>query len=255
MSVASVPEGCQAADNSSVWGLSPIKQQVDNRTANCHRLVPLELPSKPDGSRIHAPSLGRGFAPPGQTPEAQRASLFFVCKNVPSRSSTNCGDRNPNEAEPNPDALKSGEYGPLVIREYKQVLSLSEIEPADSKPIPIREAQFARNKKPPGGDDALRRQARGGLCRGMLELNDGTDDGQEDFVSCRIFARPARILMPGQWVTLAGFEPMNEVTVVLDRDVATQLVKRIKQPFHVNVGSEAAFQKLLAALESALQIA
>ena len=48
---------------------------------------------------------------------------------------------------------------------------------------------------------------------------------------------------------------MNEITIVLDRDIATQLVKRIKHPFHVNVGSEAAFRKLLAALESALQTA
>ncbi len=47
---------------------------------------------------------------------------------------------------------------------------------------------------------------------------------------------------------------MGEIAVVLDRDVAEQLVKRIKHPFHVNVGSEAAFQELLAALESALQI-
>ena len=48
---------------------------------------------------------------------------------------------------------------------------------------------------------------------------------------------------------------MGEITVVLDREVAERLVKRIKHPFHVNVGSEAAFQKLLAALESALQLA
>lgn len=46
---------------------------------------------------------------------------------------------------------------------------------------------------------------------------------------------------------------MGEITVVLDRDLAVQLVKRIKHPFHVKVGSEAAFQKLLAPLESALQ--
>ena len=52
-----------------------------------------------------------------------------------------------------------------------------------------------------------------------------------------------------------SLKPMSEITVVLDRDVATQLVKRIKHPFHVNVGSEVAFQKLLAALESALQTA
>jgi len=47
---------------------------------------------------------------------------------------------------------------------------------------------------------------------------------------------------------------MGEITVVLDRDVAEQLVRRIRHPFHVNVGSEAAFQRLLAALESALEI-
>ena len=52
-----------------------------------------------------------------------------------------------------------------------------------------------------------------------------------------------------------SLKPMSEITLVLDRDVAKQLVKRIKHPFHVNVGSEVAFQKLLAALESALQTA
>ena len=62
-------------------------------------------------------------------------------------------------------------------------------------------------------------------------------------------------LMPGERVVVAGFEPMSEITVVLDREVATQLVKRIKHSFHVNVGSEAAFQKLLAALDTALQTA
>ena len=46
---------------------------------------------------------------------------------------------------------------------------------------------------------------------------------------------------------------MSEIIVSLDRHVAEQLVKRIKHPFHVNVGSEAVFQKLLGALESALQ--
>ena len=48
---------------------------------------------------------------------------------------------------------------------------------------------------------------------------------------------------------------MGAITVVLDRDVAERLVKRIKHLIHVNVGSEAAFQELLAALESALRIA
>ena len=48
---------------------------------------------------------------------------------------------------------------------------------------------------------------------------------------------------------------MGEITVVLDREVAEQLVRRIKHPFHVNVGSEAAFQELLSALESALRVA
>ena len=52
-----------------------------------------------------------------------------------------------------------------------------------------------------------------------------------------------------------SLKPMSEITVILERDVATQLVKRIKHPFHVNVGSEVAFQKLLAALESTLQTA
>src|SRR6266566_5742983 len=46
---------------------------------------------------------------------------------------------------------------------------------------------------------------------------------------------------------------MSDIMVSLDRDVAEQLVKRIKHPFHVNVGSEAAFQRLLVSLESALQ--
>ena len=46
---------------------------------------------------------------------------------------------------------------------------------------------------------------------------------------------------------------MSEIIVSLDRHVAEQLVKRIKHPFHVNVGSEAVFQNLLGALESALQ--
>ncbi len=46
---------------------------------------------------------------------------------------------------------------------------------------------------------------------------------------------------------------MSDITVVLDRDVAEQLVRRIKRPFHVNVGREEVFQRLLVALESALQ--
>jgi len=50
-------------------------------------------------------------------------------------------------------------------------------------------------------------------------------------------------------------KPKDEVTVVLDREVAERLVKRIKHPFHVNVASEADFQELLTALESALGIA
>src|SRR5438128_881864 len=59
------------------------------------------------------------------------------------------------------------------------------------------------------------------------------------------------------WIVFSsrGALRMGEITVVLDREVAERLVKRIKHPFHVNVGSEAAFQKLLAALESALQLA
>ena len=61
--------------------------------------------------------------------------------------------------------------------------------------------------------------------------------------------------MAGGRVAVAGFEPMSEITVVPDRDVTTQLVKRIKHPFHVNVGTEAAFQKLLAAHDSAMQTA
>ncbi len=46
---------------------------------------------------------------------------------------------------------------------------------------------------------------------------------------------------------------MNDIVISLDRDVAEQLVKRIRHPFHVNVGSEAAFQRLLVSLEFALQ--
>ena len=45
---------------------------------------------------------------------------------------------------------------------------------------------------------------------------------------------------------------MSEVTVVLQQTVAEQLVKRIKNPYRVKVGSEAAFQELLTALERAL---
>ncbi len=46
---------------------------------------------------------------------------------------------------------------------------------------------------------------------------------------------------------------MSTVTVVLDRDDAEQLVKRIRNPYQVRVGRKAAFQTLLAALESALE--
>jgi len=61
--------------------------------------------------------------------------------------------------------------------------------------------------------------------------------------------------MPGNGFLPAERYTMGEITVVLDREVAEQLVRRIKHPFHVNVGSEAAFQELLSALESALRVA
>ncbi len=62
-----------------------------------------------------------------------------------------------------------------------------------------------------------------------------------------------RILDAARRVQVLELKLMSEITVSLDRDVAAQLVKRIKNPFHVNVGSEAAFQKLLLSLEAALQ--
>jgi hypothetical protein len=47
---------------------------------------------------------------------------------------------------------------------------------------------------------------------------------------------------------------MSKVTVILDRADAEQLAKRIKNPYQVRVGREQAFQKLLVALESALNM-
>ena len=48
---------------------------------------------------------------------------------------------------------------------------------------------------------------------------------------------------------------MSNLTVVLDRADAEQLVKRIRNPYQVRVGREQAFQNLLVALESALRTA
>lgn len=46
---------------------------------------------------------------------------------------------------------------------------------------------------------------------------------------------------------------MSKITVVLDREDAERLAKRIKNPYQLRVGREQAFQNLLAALESALK--
>lgn len=53
--------------------------------------------------------------------------------------------------------------------------------------------------------------------------------------------------------TSALKELMTTVAVVLDREVAEQLVKRLKNPYQIRVGRETAFLRLLAALESALK--
>lgn len=45
---------------------------------------------------------------------------------------------------------------------------------------------------------------------------------------------------------------MSDVTIILDRETAEQLVKRVKNPYHVRM-SETVFQRLLVALEAALQ--
>jgi hypothetical protein len=99
---------------------------------------------------------------------------------------------------------------------------------------------------------SARRQAGRPVWRDACD-EESAGDGQEVFASSHIFPKPTRMLDATQRVDVLEFELMSEIMVSLDRDVAEQLVKRIKHPFHVNVGSEAAFQKFLVALESALQ--
>ncbi len=46
---------------------------------------------------------------------------------------------------------------------------------------------------------------------------------------------------------------MGKITLVLDREVAKQVAKRIRNPYQLGVSREAAFQALLAAIEAALE--
>ena len=93
----------------------------------------------------------------------------------------------------------------------------------------------------------------GGGCGGILVPKTVRATDKRLSRPVTFWSNPLESLMPGQRVPVME-RTMGEITVVLDRDVAEQLVRRIRHPFHVNVGSEAAFQRLLAALESALEI-
>jgi len=113
-------------------------------------------------------------------------------------------------------------------------------------------SEWAPRPKNKGRPRRLTGDRPGGVVEGSLCLGQ-RGRRSRGFHIRHALPNPVESLMPGERVVVAGFEPMSEITVVLDPDVATQLVKRIKHPFHVNVGGEAAFQKLLATLDSALQ--